>query len=102
MSSKLDNILRTLMNAGTLQLKVITSPTEFFALQGEWDDLWSRANGRHHQAFTVCWLSWLRVSEPRGRKLRIILLRENGRLVAVWPLVSYRKFFWTVLRPLSP
>jgi CelD/BcsL family acetyltransferase involved in cellulose biosynthesis len=90
------------MNAVTPQLKIITSPTEFFALQGEWDDLWSRANGRHHQAFTVCWLSWLRVSEPRGRKLRIILLRENGRLVAVWPLVSYRKFFWTVLRPLSP
>jgi CelD/BcsL family acetyltransferase involved in cellulose biosynthesis len=102
MSSKLDNILRTLMNAGTLQLKVITSPVEFYALRGEWDDLWSRANGRHHQAFTVCWLCWLRIAEPHARKLRIILLRENGRLVAVWPLVSYRKFFWTVLRPLSP
>jgi CelD/BcsL family acetyltransferase involved in cellulose biosynthesis len=90
------------MNAVTLQLKVITSPVEFYALRGEWDELWSRANGRHRQAFTVCWLCWLRVAEPHARKLRIILLRENGRLVAVWPLVSYRKSFWTVLRPLSP
>lgn len=97
-----DNPLRTPMNAVTTQLKVITSPVEFYALRSEWDDLWSRANGRHHEAFTVCWLSWLRVSEPQARKLRIILLRENGRLVAAWPLVSYRKFFWTVLRPLSP
>ena len=90
------------MNAVTPQLKVITSAVEFYALRSEWDDLWSRANGRHHESFAVCWLSWLRVSEPLARKLRIILLRENGRLVAAWPLVSYRKFFWTVLRPLSP
>lgn len=90
------------MNAVTLQLKVIASPVEFYALRSEWDDLWSRANGHHHESFTVCWLSWLRVAEPQARKLRIILLRENGRLVAVWPLVSYRKLLWTVLRPLSP
>jgi CelD/BcsL family acetyltransferase involved in cellulose biosynthesis len=90
------------MNAVALQFAVITNPFEFFALRSEWDDLWLRANGRYHEAFIACWLCWLRVAEPQGRKLRIILLRENGRLVAVWPLVSYKKCMWTVLRPLSP
>ena len=32
----------------------------------------------------------------------MFVLRENGRLVAVWPLVSHTKFFWTVVHPLSP
>jgi CelD/BcsL family acetyltransferase involved in cellulose biosynthesis len=90
------------MNAASAQLQVITTAVEFEALRGEWDALWSKANGRHHQAFTVCWLCWLRVAAPRARKLCIIVLRENGRLVAIWPLVSYRKLLWTVLRPLSP
>jgi CelD/BcsL family acetyltransferase involved in cellulose biosynthesis len=90
------------MNAAAPESSVITSPAEFQALQGEWDDLWSRANGRHHQAFMVCWLCWLHVAEPRGKTLRVIVVREKGQLVAVWPLVSNRKQCWTVLRPLSP
>ncbi|HTI17297.1 MAG TPA: GNAT family N-acetyltransferase [Trinickia sp.] len=80
---------------------IITDPVEFRALQPEWNELWSRADGRHHLAFVVCWLCWTKVAQPRGRKLCCITLREQGRLVMVWPLVVYRKLCWTVVRPLA-
>jgi CelD/BcsL family acetyltransferase involved in cellulose biosynthesis len=89
------------MDASNSQLSIVNDPVEFRALRGEWNDLWSRAEGRHYQAFTVCWLCWLSVARPRGRKLCCITLREHGRLVMVWPLATYRKMFWTVVRPLA-
>jgi CelD/BcsL family acetyltransferase involved in cellulose biosynthesis len=82
-------------------LDIIGDPVEFRALQPEWNELWSRAEGRYSQAFAVCWLCWTRVAQPRGRKLCCITFREQGRLVMVWPLVVYRKLCWTVVRPLA-
>lgn len=83
------------------RLHIVSDPVEFRALRREWDELWSRAEGRYHQAFAVCWLCWTKVAEPRGRKLCCITLREHGRLVMVWPLVVYRRLCWTVVRPLA-
>ncbi|WP_161553707.1 GNAT family N-acetyltransferase [Paraburkholderia terricola] len=83
------------------QLEIITNPVRFRALQQEWNDLWSKEEGRYGQAFAACWQCWLCVAQPRGRKLCCITLREQGRLVLVWPLVTYRKLFWTVVRPLA-
>lgn len=90
------------MSAKQSQLDVITEPAAFRALQREWEDLWQRAGGQYHQAFSVCWLCWVHVAKPRGQKLRCIVRRERGRLVMVWPLVSYRRLCWTVLHPLTP
>jgi CelD/BcsL family acetyltransferase involved in cellulose biosynthesis len=90
------------MKVETIQLEVVTTPVAFHALNREWEDLWHRANGRHHQAFRVCWLCWLHAAKPHGKKLRCIVLREEGRLVLVWPLVSARKLLWTSLLPLGP
>ena len=90
------------MSDAQTQLEIITDPEAFRALQSDWDALWSRANGRHHQAFAVCWLCWLHVAQPAGRQLRCIVCREHGKLVMVWPLVTYRQVFWTLLRPLTP
>lgn len=89
------------MDEPGLRLDIVSNPVEFRALEPEWNELWSRAEGRHHQAFAVCWLCWTKVAQPRGRKLCCITLREQGRLVMVWPLVVYRKLWWTVVRPLA-
>jgi CelD/BcsL family acetyltransferase involved in cellulose biosynthesis len=42
------------------------------------------------------------VARPRRRLLHCIVLRENGVLRLVWPLVSYRRLLWNYLVPLSP
>ncbi|MDR6444969.1 CelD/BcsL family acetyltransferase involved in cellulose biosynthesis [Paraburkholderia terricola] len=83
-------------------IEIISDVERFRALKNEWEDLWSRANGHYHEAFAVCWESWLNIAEPRGSKLRCIVGRQNGRLVMVWPLVVTRRALWRVLRMLGP
>jgi len=90
------------MSLSRSQFEIVTDPDAFCALQSEWDALWARAHGRYHQAFAVCWLCWRISAQPRGRRLHCIVCREHGKLVMVWPLVTYRFLFWTLLRPLSP
>lgn len=83
-------------------LSIINDPQAFLALKDEWDALWTSLEGRHNQSFAVCWLSWTEVAKPRGRKLHCIVVRENGELVLVWPLVSHRRLIWSMLEPLTP
>ncbi|WP_031361203.1 GNAT family N-acetyltransferase [Caballeronia sordidicola] len=83
-------------------LDIITDPDAFLALRDEWNALWSQVDGRHHQAFDVCWQCWTQAAKPSGYRLRCIVYRENGELVLVWPLMSHRRFFCTVLEPLAP
>lgn len=83
-------------------LEIITDADAFLALRDEWNALWSQADGRHHQAFDVCWQCWTQVAKPRGQRLHCIVYREDGELVLVWPLVSHRRFFCSVLEPLTP
>lgn len=82
-------------------IEVIKTPEGFQALRDEWHALWSRAKGRYHESYVACWSSWNYVAKPKGRSLRIIAVRRDGRLIAVWPLVRSRDLLWTVLRPLS-
>ncbi|MDB5789946.1 MAG: family N-acetyltransferase [Caballeronia mineralivorans] len=84
------------------QFEIVSDEDGFRALQREWDDLWSSAHGQYGQAFNVCWLVWQHAAKPRGRRLCCIVHREDGRLVMVWPLVTYRRLLWTYLCPLSP
>ena len=44
-----------------------------------------RLSQRHHWSA----VAWRTVAEPRGRSLHILTLRSGGRLVGVWPLISY-------------
>jgi CelD/BcsL family acetyltransferase involved in cellulose biosynthesis len=82
-------------------IEVIKTPEGFQALHDEWHALWSRAKGRHHESYIACWFSWEYVAKPKGRSLRIIAVRHDGRLIAVWPLVRSHDLLWAVLRPLS-
>jgi CelD/BcsL family acetyltransferase involved in cellulose biosynthesis len=90
------------MSQADCQFEIVSDEDGFRALQHEWDDLWSAANGQHGQSFSVCWLAWQHVAKPRGRRLCCIVHRENGQLAMVWPLVTYRRLLWTYLCPLSP
>lgn len=90
------------MKASAPRLEIIKTPEEFDALHDQWNALWTLADGRHHESFSACRLSWEHVAKPLGRTLRIIAVRDEARLIAVWPLVRSRNRLWNVLRPLSP
>ncbi|BAN26782.1 GNAT family N-acetyltransferase [Caballeronia insecticola] len=83
-------------------VSIVCDPEAFLALRDEWNALWSSVDGQHNQSFAVCWLCWLYVAKPRGRRLHCIVVREHGELKLVWPLVSHRRHLWTMLEPLAP
>jgi CelD/BcsL family acetyltransferase involved in cellulose biosynthesis len=64
------------------------------------DALWTRAGGRHYLSFAFCWTAWQQVAKPKGRSLRCIIRRDEGRLAMVWPLVLRRRLMWACLAPL--
>ena len=79
-----------------LELDLVTTVSEFHNLEQDWDALFEAA-GRSSQFFQrFSWLRhWCEVfvnSAPTGnnQRLAIVLGRENGRLVMVWPLVQSR------------
>ncbi|MEM5433817.1 GNAT family N-acetyltransferase [Paraburkholderia diazotrophica] len=85
------------------QYEIVTDESALRALQAEWNELWARARGAHNQSFDFCWIAWEQIAKPNGRSLRCIVRRDAGRVVMVWPLVTYRRLFlWTCLIPLSP
>lgn len=73
-----------------------------FGLSGEWNDLWTRANGHYHQSFTVCHHCWEEIAQSCGQELFCVQARNGGRLVLVWPLVRYKKGFFRIIKPLAP
>jgi CelD/BcsL family acetyltransferase involved in cellulose biosynthesis len=83
--------------------EIVDDPAALRALEPEWDALWDRVHDAYAtQRFAWCWASWNHVAQPLGRKLRCVVGRSGGELVAVWPFVTYRYGLWTRARPLSP
>jgi CelD/BcsL family acetyltransferase involved in cellulose biosynthesis len=90
------------MNNNHIQVEVVRDETGFLALKKEWDALWQKAHGRFYQRHDLCLLAWRITAAPRGRKLHCIVMRENGELRLVWPLMSYRRLFWVYALQLGP
>ncbi len=70
----------------SLRIDVVEDPSAFDALEGEWAGLLSRSS---NDSITLTW-HWLRTwwhvyQEARG--LRIVTVRENGRLVGAAPML---------------
>lgn len=83
-------------------LELVSSPERFKALKPDWDALWQRCpDSSIFQSFDCCLKIWESIAEPSGRKLLCLVGRQNGQLVAVWPLVIYRKLAWSFIRPLE-
>ncbi|MDY0885794.1 GNAT family N-acetyltransferase [Dongia soli] len=84
------------------ELELVKSPERFRVLKPYWDDLWQRCeNAGAFQSFDICLKIWEAIAAPAGRKLCCVLGWDQGRLIAVWPLVTQRKLLWTYLRPLE-
>lgn len=89
------------MNDASATYEIVTEEAGFRALQSEWDDLWARSRGWYYQSFAHCLLAWEQIARPIGRKLHIIVGREAGKAVLIFPLITYRRALWTYLTPLS-
>lgn len=84
-------------------VQVIKSIPAFFALEREWRDLCHKAPGHYFtQSFEWCRVSWEKIAEPRGRRLHCLVVRQDRRVVLIWPLVTYGNRLWSFVRPLGP
>lgn len=89
-------------NNGIYKCVVITDIVLFQQLREEWDDLWIAAKGSFFQTYAYCLHSWYEIGVPTKKSLFCIVVRENGKLVLVWPLMKGRKGPLRILRPLGP
>ncbi|MGH6839763.1 MAG: hypothetical protein ACREDT_13395, partial [Methylocella sp.] len=81
---------------------IIRDPAEFLALEDEWRSLFDRVPGAYlAQSFDWCRAGWETVAAPRGRRLFVLVTREEGRTVLIWPLVEAKYGPCRVLRPLG-
>jgi CelD/BcsL family acetyltransferase involved in cellulose biosynthesis len=81
---------------------VITEISQMTKLESEWNALWLKAKGSFYQSYSVAYHSWNEISRPAGRSLFCVVIRENGELVLVFPLVRYRNGPCWMARPLGP
>jgi CelD/BcsL family acetyltransferase involved in cellulose biosynthesis len=85
----------------TMTFEVVRDIDSFCAMQPEWDDLWSRAGGEYFQSYAYCHGSLI-AEAARRRQLHCITARREGRLVALWPLVTSWRNCWKYATPLTP
>jgi CelD/BcsL family acetyltransferase involved in cellulose biosynthesis len=85
-----------------LAFETVRTLDGFRALQPEWDDLWRRAKGEYFQSFAFCVSALLTDDIVARRKLHCITGRCDGRLVTIWPLVTFRNLCWKYATPLGP
>jgi CelD/BcsL family acetyltransferase involved in cellulose biosynthesis len=85
---------------GTWSVEIRRGDDAFASLAGEWNELYPRCStATPFQSYA--WLeSWWREYGVPGR-LRLALVRMNGRLVAAAPLMVQRRGPWLVLSPLG-
>ena len=86
----------------SLQLETIRSPEGMTTLADAWNALAERCSG-YHLSQTHQWAAaaWSAVAQRRGRQLAIVAGRVDGRLVAVWPLVTRRTYGIRLVCPLD-
>ncbi|NLH80610.1 MAG: GNAT family N-acetyltransferase, partial [Phyllobacteriaceae bacterium] len=69
------------------RFEVVTDEAGFEALRPQWEELWARVpDARVSQGFDWCRIGWETTARPRGRRLWIVVLRDEDGLRLVWPL----------------
>jgi CelD/BcsL family acetyltransferase involved in cellulose biosynthesis len=84
------------------QFEIVSDIDAFTALHQEWEALWRSAKGTPFQLFRYCLHALREVAIPTGASLHCIIGRQDGRMVLAWPLIRYREYAWTTVRPLAP
>ncbi len=83
-------------------IEIVTDPTRFRTLKPQWDALWLEWTGDGvFQSFDCCLNAWETIAEPAGHKLFCLVGWQEGRMIAIWPLTTYRKLLWKFTRPLD-
>jgi CelD/BcsL family acetyltransferase involved in cellulose biosynthesis len=86
-----------------LYSSLITEEAELRKLESEWNDLWiSSPKSGFFQSYSLCIHSWNEIAKPSKRSLFCITVRENEKLVLIWPLVVFWKGPFKILAPLGP
>lgn len=67
-----------------------------------WNDLWRRAGGHYHEDYATAAHCWEQMAKPAGHKLLCVLLWNEDRLVAAWPLVKFHMGPLRLIKPLTP
>ncbi|CAD6533059.1 GNAT family N-acetyltransferase [Paraburkholderia metrosideri] len=94
--------METQSTRSTAQFEIVTDIDAFASLQQEWETLWQSAKGTPFQLFRYCLHALREVAIPTGASLHCIVGRQDGRMVFAWPLIRYREYIWTTVRPLAP
>jgi CelD/BcsL family acetyltransferase involved in cellulose biosynthesis len=85
-------------NLGSMRdsCEIVTDIGGLRSLQRDWNGLCERASQPHFsQSFLWCLTTWDVVECPRGRRLHCIVVREDQRVVLIWPFILHRKsLFW--------
>ena len=75
-----------------LTCEVVTAPSRLGELGPEWDDLWRRAAApRHSQSHDWAMAAWQICASRRSRHLWVLVMRQAGRPVLIWPMTLRRK-----------
>ncbi len=81
---------------------VVNDPDALAALQPEWDALFARAEAPHAcQGFAWNWAGWTTTGASRHRRLHVLVMREAGEVVLIWPLTLQGQGRFTIARPLG-
>jgi CelD/BcsL family acetyltransferase involved in cellulose biosynthesis len=80
------------LNCG--EISIVADDCCFRDLETDWSDLWQRAcDSRFHQRHDWCQSAWLNCLRHQGYKLHIVCARQQGKLVAVLPLIKRNGLF---------
>ena len=71
--------------------RVLKSIDEILSIRTEWDRLWVDARAGYLLSFSYFYESWNTIHRPQGAELCCVVAIENGRLLAVLPMVLLRE-----------
>lgn len=78
--------------ADQVEFALVTNLEELHALEPEWKALWAQAREPYlSQSYAWCLTGWLTTARRRQRKLSVVIGRQNGRVVLIWPMAVRRR-----------
>ena len=86
----------------TIDFQVISDLDGFRALKPEWDELLQVARGDYFQSFAFCYSALEVDSENLRQRLFCVIGRQDGKLMVVWPLLTFKKGLLKCVGPLAP
>ena len=86
-----------------LRTEILRTLDQLAAIEAPWQDLWLRSHGSYFLSFASCVESWKAIHQPLGRRLACAVLRQDQEIVAILPMVCWRKQgLWTVAQTMGP